>query len=449
MRRFALVSLLLLGCSSEEPSVTNGSGDAHGGSRLRPIVLVSDEGLRIPIAIHDSALGIGCEPRKTADNVLRCLPRTQSTALSGHLFADGACARQAGVQDPGFRLVDNFAFMYADPTSTCGDRVRVIRVRPISELFSDESGSCVRVEGGHWPAFEVLGEARPEEFAVVSRVSAARVDAETYEGEDGSRITLAFHPPIDTAFEVMCTPTIAGDGRERCLPMNTAMTVYYDASCSQSALTHAGCVSRPTYSRRDEVTSRTHVHDLGAPLPQVFSPAPDGTCAVASYPHPTFAIGPETDPSFFPSARRTTFGGARLAVRAIDLEGRILPDPNGWIDGRFLDVAKGQPCELFAAADDSYRCMPNDVTSVVFSDSSCTDPVAALWDEEHLPSLALEADGDFMTGAYAVRADLPRLTIKTYERYDGACVESYTESVLPVGSKMPLDSFPHVRRQIE
>jgi len=442
--RVAWLGLLLLSCASEERQLGDGPVmSARAGARLRPITIVSADGVRIPIGIHDRALDIACAPRLTVDGGLRCLPRTQHIGELRGFFADAGCTRPATTEDPGFPYVAGLAYAYPKAFS-CGDPIeRIFRIKRESELFTNESGNCVRVEG-HWQAYSIGEEVPASAFVAMSPVVTPRFHSETYAGADGSQISFGFAPPRDSAFGAQCTLRLASDGRERCLPDWTATTVLFaDGSCTTPALRPVQCAARPVFLREDPGTRRTHAHELGPPLASVFAPKVDGSCVAEAPPEPAFAMGRELAPTEFGLVERIDFGAGRLRVRSIILEHRVFADPDGWIGGRFVDTNTGVRCDLMALGPDEFRCVPKaDTSSVVYLDARCTRGVAAVYDER-LPTIAYEG-GDWLTAAYAVPVAEPT-EVPIFERLRGECVEGWRQKVVPLGLAIPLETFAAAR----
>lgn len=151
-------------------------------------------------------------------------------------------------------------------------------------------------------------------------LSGTRLKVKARKSADGAMLPIfAFH---DTKFGHNCFPTMAADGKLRCLPLGTPTSFFADAGCTQDVVMLAlgavnkvvGITKTPTPENCTIAVAKTYVHELGADIaPNATYQKSAGKCApldeasAKAYScYPLRIVGAEVSPSEFVELEEVT-----------------------------------------------------------------------------------------------------------------------------------------------
>jgi hypothetical protein len=367
--------------------------DAIGGTRLRPVFLVSAEGAREQfLSFYDSLRQEDCDFNTAEDGVERCLP-TSAGAYAG-IFLDAQCSQRiAGSFGPArYGLVD------VDHTG-CATRARVYQLGAPLSLGDHFQGYFVGYPADqpthcgpgpfsdNWDTFYTVGAlVDAVDFVGATRAhDQATTRLQSYErmGDDGSRQWLGYY---DAPMGTVCGEMLAADQVHRCLPSSNVGVLgnFLDAACTTLVAEGSDCnAAFSPYALGKTTPDQTwsQVFPVLGPLVHdpsvIYAPSNTAQGVCQQYAHgmgtSVVPVGPETPPSAF----------VALPVAEAPLEVRVRPrvyDPVGfgrrstplaWHDTK-LDV----DCLFALAVDGSIRCLPvEDEVITLYSDPACTAPL--------------------------------------------------------------------------
>lgn len=151
-------------------------------------------------------------------------------------------------------------------------------------------------------------------------LSGTRLKVKARKSADGAMLPiLAFY---DTKFGHNCFPTMASDGKLRCLPLGSSTSFFADANCTQDVvMLAAGAVNKvvgitktPTPENCTIAAAKTYVHELGADIAHsaVYQKSGgkcaqlDAASAKAYSCYPLRIVGVEVSPSEFVELEEVT-----------------------------------------------------------------------------------------------------------------------------------------------
>jgi hypothetical protein len=367
----------------------------HAGSRLKPSVIRAGD-LEVidgdeETKWHDAKTGDPCIFRVAADGIERCLPAyvfTEDTESNQLSYLDATCTLPA-VRDGGAGCDGATPhYLTVEPTTTCNHRTyRLGTARPSSTVLYQKSGNACRRQPAQMGASAVLPleEVPPETFVAVKRVSRPRhprMNAWVREGEDGSSEIIGFSQP---GADAPCFGVGLDVFPHVCVPgWIQTWDFFSDATCTQ----HVGVAGfeRP----RCAVRTNTVLLDARQPAPTcsrefainglwqiagvstgAFFDTSGGSCTSRSAEtNVIYSQGAPIDLASLPKLDVIEVGNGPLKLGFFGFDGvPFLPAPRT-IDslaypGRFIDVARGEPCELQLFADRTWRCVPSSFQSVM------------------------------------------------------------------------------------
>lgn len=452
------------------------------GSRLKPIVLTTDDGGEILDAAldrgwHDSELDFDCYFLPDEAGVERCFPRALT---NGAFYSDAACTRP--VLTTGTSPCQDSPYVVSPPTS-CGHRgFKVGDELPASTpLFTSQGNGCQPTPGT--PDLGPLRDLEPvpaETFVGMERTSRARapgLDAHVREGTDGSWQVIGYFDParaascsessVDLAQASRCVPRVANLGKLFAGPTCEQRAVNApDRSCDIEQPTAMGNVEQdpgscpPTYQLEayeiDEVreTSTYQLDDSEA-------------CAESGLPPAKHYIqGEPLDVSSLPVLETLVIGTGRVRMAFSGFAGvPFLPRLRG---PSLLDESDG-PCMLFEFPDGTLRCVPTAIavgvaSGVVFEDAACSGPPITVWygggclaapplpKRIVTPDPAAKCGGPRLAEVIAVQGKSTATAFFAENAATGACEPAaplgQTALPLRLGDAESSSVFPEVRRTI-
>lgn len=445
--RWLAAATVVLGCSGKVAGVA-GESSVHGGSRLRPKVWRSSDGLRAVRSMFDTALGTDCRAAEDETGTLRCLPVGPSYLTSSGTYADEACT--IPLMESGDGPAVPAASFSTEPVDTdgCDQRFRVRRLTRVDVVFAKYTGHCAPAGGSGF----IVGEVMPaSSFVRLEDVTTRRVQRPIHRGEDGSRIVVERDGVFDESVGVPCVFGVATDGLSRCLPAPTAFSVGWTEGCASGRLvlnaSRTGCfpaVTEDTAPWRvvpgllpparvwrygDRVTS---YYDCGDRAP-ILAGSRD------------IRVAEEISPASFLPMTRTMLGGARLRATAYVVDGEPISDPFGYAT-TFHDEALGEDCTLESVSPSSMRCIPG-YASAAFSDAACTRPVIVATTTRPPPYVLRRDEDNFVVSAWAVSDALLR-TGALWSTAGGGCSATHG-TYYDAPREVPLDTFVEVDEVVE
>jgi hypothetical protein len=369
----------------------------HPGTRLKPRVFRAGDlevidvdtdvvdGIDPGSQWYDVMTGDRCLFRVGADGIERCLPGSlvfqEESEASPLSYLDAACMRPA-LRGP-LPTCEGPHYVTVQPLSGCNYGTYRIGAARASNtvLYGNTGGSCRRIPAstGAGDVFP-LEEVPPETFVAVKRVSRPRhpqMNALVREGDDGSSEIVGFFDPargapcfgpgpyaspqvcmpgwIETASnfsDASCMQQVGLSGAPRCIARTATALLERGAPPSSCPVTYpinglwetAGVRSIPVFTKTNGVCesgSTALVQTRGAPIDLASLPRLD-LIEVGNGPLKLAFYGFGGMP-FFPAAR-----------------GGNAPHP-----GPFVDVARGEHCQLNIFADGMWRCVPSSFPAVM------------------------------------------------------------------------------------
>jgi hypothetical protein len=368
------------------------------GSRLRAKWRVSADGARDFIAWHDSQLNVDCFWYPTSDGVTRCLPMGAPFTSA---YADAACTQAAIVlnaSDPCAAQLPAYAITYAPPSGCSGNwgRVHARGAKVAQTTYYFQGSSCTAQTVSAGDALYATTDVANVTFvgAKVDQVvsAATRLRGEFIVADDGTREMSHW---FDSQFSWSCRQGNAVDGQIRCIPdlrLGESTVEWADTMCTMHVAPLQGTFCDdagvgPFIGRvepLDDSGCGSHTGSrafaTGAAIPDgstIYNGIPPTSCNPTTAPYTYYREGAEAPPSQFVATPLTPTGAGRLQLSAYTpaaADGRAFPRRATW-----RDTQLGTDCRFTTAADGVERCVPVGI-GIFFSDSACTQPVAALND---------------------------------------------------------------------
>jgi len=262
------------------------------------------------VRMRDQALGgHSCLPGIGEDDVLRCLPESNSVvevSMSSQCASPAPAAQVSGTCDRGLEYSAESVFQGCRAHQV----VRALGEQLPGSFYFEGSEGCEAIPPGN--LYFTLGAlVDPSSFAALEteRVPlGARLERMDMVG-DGVRV--AQHDWYDGEREVACKFDLATDGALRCLPGTTDVPearvtdVYADPKCegaaSQLALFEDRCATgaEPKYVRDTRSGSAVAVYAIGQPVADTRYVVSAGFCTSVSAPSRLYTIGPEVSAGSF------------------------------------------------------------------------------------------------------------------------------------------------------
>ena len=406
MRGAGFLVLVLVACDDGGGTGPDAGGDApapHSGSRLH-LKWIESGGERLVAGIHDVELDADCRFVRTADDVMRCLPRYPAH-LEGYLadFADAACTRPVHVISPAECASTPPTRVTAYLNQGCAPpRVLELgeRVRP-AVIYERRGTECVAQAAGDAEIYAVGPEVALDAFVAATEdvVGAGRIQRVDLVGEDGSRV---FGTLRDTEAGSDCSFASDGGPYDRCVPMPHAWTPrwYQDRTCETPvpafSTSWAPTCTPDLVLVRDERDDDARLYRKGderAPAPHYEQRA--GACVEvgASPSVRAYSLGDE-----IPLAEGTAIvegtGPIRERFAETGTGADAVRQPVG-----YWDAARGISCWPSHAADGSLRCIAfaQAWAEDLFADDRCTEPVrvarSGARDDAEAPRYAVQSKG--------------------------------------------------------
>jgi hypothetical protein len=269
-------------------------------------VVDGEDGSRFPRSLLvDVARSKACDLLTAADGKKRCLPSGAATVAG---FTDAACSSPAALATTACEpLLAPSTALVADPANAGRAHVHELGAkRPTKEIYQRAdamtcSGPSFAVEDVHDLGTEIPPASFPEmgeTTAGGSRIVATRLTA-------GGALLPRWNRLEDTMLGVRCSPSLAGDGKLRCLPQALVRS-FSDDQCtvpivivnSSSTPSHAlapdaSCPRRfPVVSVGAEITpapEKVYVNYSGPCVPTSVSPTARAFAVGSEVPASTFA----------------------------------------------------------------------------------------------------------------------------------------------------------------
>ena len=275
--------------------------DPIGNAQLQLVRDTSDDGLDVPVALHDRSLALDCLPRSHPDQpTTECAPTGAATA---EYFHDTACS-QLEVAADAFAIPVSIASL-SDATGCWSDFAVGDQVGS-DPLYAAIGSTCFETPAPDGDEFFVAGD--PLTLAMVTRVvdtiSGRRLQSiELAEGE------LADDLLHDTMLGADCARTQLADAI-RCVPVTAATVVplFADAQCSTAidvALVPSGACDPPAPFA---AAATGELHAVGAVhATQLYEPSTGEICAPYAVParREVHDVGPALPESAFVAATVT------------------------------------------------------------------------------------------------------------------------------------------------
>jgi hypothetical protein len=393
------------------------------GTRLRPRILRTAEGLRVPYDVFDATLGVACAPLRQSDGT-RCVPDVRSVSY-GDFFRDEACGVRLALDGwttpaPVGSLVGQFAHdgCFRDLVSL--DRIEEV-IEPGTPVFQVElgTGACLPVAA---PSLRLYAVREVPDRPVALREERMELDgriaARLLVGGDGSRLLPGDF--FDTALDTPVTP----DATARLLPPRFA---WGDLQRRDPPPEREGwpgyCDGRGDFIPYDlcEVTTLiTHIsvpatRGIAAEALEVFKVKPHlatshrcqwghgEVVAVSSVAGEGLILDGQVPLDGWVRGERAAVGDGRFFIvdpgapdRALAIGGRLLLRPEGPAT-QFVDAELSLRCRPTLAADGNLRCLPDPVqapfpAAVVrpaYLDAACTELVGRSYSGETRPVYVL------------------------------------------------------------
>jgi hypothetical protein len=224
---------------------------------------------------RDRDLGDGpCQLSLAEDGSLRCLPQDVAPTDA---FSDELCAEPVELALVDEACAPDAAYV-SDPAGTECPLLRRVRAlgKPLeSTVYSLETGACAAVESG--PVARAIGAlVSPFSFAEFKLETGAlagdRLERVDLVSEDGLRLFRSRF--VDTELDTACSFRRAGDGSDRCLPLDDlqeltarAETLYSDSACTTAVVAgrrDPSCAGGKPRFILETTGGRTRVYEAGA-----------------------------------------------------------------------------------------------------------------------------------------------------------------------------------------
>ncbi len=377
-----------------------GSTNHTPGSRLRPYLIVSEEGDRNWRSWSDTERDERCRFEPASDGTFRCLPVNRT---SREFFLDADC-NEAVYTPTGWDGCDQLHYLkpMVIPEDGCapdtGDPLYELGAQAAADegLFRKSSlGACNPYDADVGPVYRLGSEISPSQFVEAAYADVAehgRIITVAFSGTDGTRQTAYWH---DAQIEAFCLFSLSVDGIWRCVPRSGSVGDYFSDSVCNSALYRlvTDCDREPEPYLTD--TFYDGCVERGTPvLRSVFSLGAEYSGPVYSGPAGCAELPPD-DTSRYYRADPEPLDILQAAELRIDTSdpGRIKPryhmtDQGGcWFSG-FWDTETDSRCSFQPVGDGQYRCLPYGGYDFfkAFTDDACTQPATYLVLEDCLPS---------------------------------------------------------------
>jgi hypothetical protein len=404
LRHGILAAVMAGGCTSPMPAATTmspppdaaaghdaGARDAdpgptiavdQGGTRIELRHWMTAEGTDAGHVFHDRTQNVDCTWYSVDSNKYRCLP-SDSVLYYPTRFADSLCMQPVYEFNPGTCGQSPPAYIREESAiPTCPTSVVLrkmgAKLAAHSYFLRAKFGACVSVPAATGTDLYAYGDPVPLTNFVAGTVRVGptvnQFAQRTVEGEDGSRVILAFH---DFAKNVDCRTLTAADGSFRCLPFVVGtMSSFRDDACTMPAGSGAksGCAASTSFlsrSTRNGCLNRTSILPAGDRLTVGYESFSTGCDTSTGAPFIDYwSGGDEIAPDTFVSATLTTADGtSRVRRRNIGTPAGMLPTESLW------DTKLDRACSATKMIDGTYRCVgafrPNLIVGT-FADPQCT-----------------------------------------------------------------------------
>lgn len=482
LRRSSLLlvlgSTLLFACGDDSANGGGGQGGAFGGG---PDQARYASGTRLKVKVqrvgdveqffdvYDSELDTSCYPYPAADGSLRCIPNSLSLSV---VYRDAACTDPVAVFRPDCATQTLAKFVTAYDVSSVGCATQVatrtfelrakVATAPATTYTTGPEG-CYELGAVDGELYEV-SEMAPSTLAALSVVDAPRGDdlvVPYYRGDDG--FSLLGDYPHDVKRDVDCYPGELGGvgGVQACTPIaNYAQAgTFSDAACttpieSPIVTDPEGCKASTmgilvTPDPNDECLGVTHVHEVGATVPEAYLSYDSMTCQPISYTPATYrSLGAQIPDSDFPAVEPTIEGTGVVRLRSYGAAGAPLQR-----FGQFIDEA-GAPCYPYVLSDGTTRCAPSiafvgpAMYGRFYADAACTQLVAQVGSGPCAAPGSVKYAG--VTGTDCEGLEMRELGADVsgpiyFADTTASCSESPKDPLIEyhlVGAAVPSDTFP-------
>jgi hypothetical protein len=388
----------------DAPAFTGSPTDNVSGTRVRVRSFVTSDGLKLPMGLFDSKLGVPCALHPMTDGTVRCMPEDtaavyNASSVDQGLYSDPGC-QSGGVVD-----VQTW-----DPQVLCVDPTIMVHVKtpywgscdhPNVDFFAlgpklakayarDTNGQCVQQPATDGMAFDTYFQTgAPIPLASLVAFHETRVplvpglDTFAFLGDDGSRFWEDVL--VDTAHDARCTLQDLGADGVRCVPRAGFGGLYGDSACSHElylADCHPSKIATSDVSTSNGCTSTPRVFEVGAAFATAgtFQLGPAGVCmaTVPSVPPgPVFDIGAAVPLTSLPTATKRSSSGTRItrdqffvgSILVADTASPFAPNP------LLYDTSETVGCTFTVdRTEATARCLPANgvATGPFFDDAACT-----------------------------------------------------------------------------
>ena len=253
-----------------------------GSGRVQLVALDTDDGLHVPLALHDRTLSTDCDLEFAQDvDHARCVP---AGAVAGTLFRDAGCSEPV-LLSPDPPPFARYGASDCPTYATVGDEVTG------EQLFDITDGVCgpVTLPNG----YRQFAVGAPLDLPVVTRERGAGTRIQPI-----ARVAGAVRIPDgwvhDTQLAADCRPGLLA-GTHRCMPATTDVTSYFiDDQCRDpidvAFIPESACAPAPKFAFRPEA-----VHPIGERVPMQLYEVSTGDRCVPYAPQPPYVahmIGP-------------------------------------------------------------------------------------------------------------------------------------------------------------
>jgi hypothetical protein len=273
--------------------------------RLAPFYYETDDGARLVPYLYDTELKMDCALARAMDGKIRCLPRTQ-IAVSSSTFSDSTC-NTAAATTPGPGCPGVTALVRSIPNA-CPVTSAAYRVGAKLETSYAKAGEeCKASTATAYPLGEELAPFMFVEGTPTVHPGPGRLRMRLNSSALGAQRTGVVK---DQTLGLDCASGVAGDGKTRCLPLDTADIVapalYGDAACTVRLARRNAAACSPTHAALVDSTTvcppRRLIFELGSRhAGQLFQHGGDGACApaVALPDADHYVVGAEVSPARF------------------------------------------------------------------------------------------------------------------------------------------------------
>jgi len=357
------------------PEVDLGGDYERSGTRLRPLVYVSDDGPRVRTArFHDLERDEECSFQKDDQGTWRCFPTAVASDFGSPLYpditpaCDGPYTATIGVPNPAYAAM-------TDRQGVCGTRLF-----ELGPALGDDTacGVVSGLDNPHARGARIPNDAFVRAAETVVERGGDVLALTQLTAEDGSARIQGFY---DLGAGAACeVGSLYGD--VRCVTSPVGKQGFWPSElemegeeCWDLVLVTDGCETPRTGIVRisDQNHAATVLPERAVKNPR---PAVADCLAVA---HKTFAatywlFGDEIPAETFPELYEASQDGQRLIARWFGDESAsvVLPDDDG--NAGFTDTRFGTTCGLNVAADGITRCTPYNAASR-YADAACTQPL--------------------------------------------------------------------------